>query len=88
MTLSTSIIFTFQGGGDTATNIYQCTIDGQGPPYLCKSPVTLTNLALGSHTFQVNTTIFTWTIVAVDDDEKQEGEVTPSQQTITPVTAV
>jgi hypothetical protein len=87
-TLSTSIIFTFQGGGDTATNSYQCTIDGQGPPYLCKSPVTLTNLAVGSHTIQVNNTIFTWSIVAVDDEEKQGGKVIPDQQTITPDGAV
>jgi hypothetical protein len=87
-TFSTSIIFTFQGGGDTATNSYQCTIDGQGPPYLCKSPVTLTNLAVGSHTIQVNNTIFTWSIVAVDDEEKQGVKVIPDQQTITSDAAV
>jgi hypothetical protein len=59
-TLSTSIAFTFTGTDDIAVAGFECSLDGHGldgsttPTFSsCTSPVTLNNMPVASHTFQV-----------------------------------
>ena len=72
-TYATNASFTFSSDDDNAT--FECNLDGAGWS-ACSSPVSLTQLALGSHTFQVHAVdgasvdatgaSQTWTISAPD----------------------